>query len=163
MPKFQLDFGQAFRHIPRDFETDWKTIAMQLLKQFFTWWNGATWNTRFYTWRKGEFVGQDQYGNRYYRAKSAIPDSIPERRWVIYSGYSEASQVPPGWHGWIHHRVDNPPKDGDYRPREWEKPHHENFTGTSRPITRPVPSPWADGLQRPRPSIRPGGLSKSAQ
>lgn len=57
------------------------------MKQFFTWWNGATWNTRFYTWRKGEYVGSDQMGNRYYRAKSAMPNSIPERRWVMYAGY----------------------------------------------------------------------------
>ena len=104
---------------------------MLLLKQFFSWWNGATWNTRFYTWRKGERVGTDQYGNTYYRAKSALPDSIPERRWVIYKGYAEPSQVPPGWHGWMHHRVDTPPQDGDYTPREWERPHIENVTGSA--------------------------------
>ena len=117
---------------------------MQLLKQFFTWWNGATWNTRFYTWRKGEFVGKDQYGNRYYRAKSAIPDSIPERRWVIYSGYSEASQVPPGWHGWMHHRVDVAPVNENYKPREWQKPHQPNLTGTA-------------GAYRPKGSILSNG------
>jgi NADH:ubiquinone oxidoreductase subunit len=103
---------------------------MRLLKQFFTWWNGATWNTKFYTWRKGERVGQDDLGNIYYRAPSAIPDSIPERRWVIYSNYSEASQVPPGWHGWLHHRVDTLPSEENYQMREWEKPHQENLTGS---------------------------------
>ena len=46
---------------------------MLFLKQLFTWWNGQTLNTRFYTWRKGEQVGTDQAGNRYYRAKSALP------------------------------------------------------------------------------------------
>ena len=80
---------------------------MRILKLFFTWWNGANLNTRFFTWRKGEHVGTDQYGNTYYRAKSAIPDSIPERRWVIYAGYSEALasssrlarlDAPPGRH-----------------------------------------------------------------
>lgn len=104
---------------------------MKILKQFFTWWNGETWATRFYTWRKGEFVGQDDLGNKYYRAKSALPDSIPERRWVIYSGYSEASQIPPGWHGWMHHRVAAPPSSGSYKAREWEMPHQENLTGSS--------------------------------
>ena len=103
---------------------------MKFLKQFFTWWSGQTLNTRFYTWRKGEFVGRDELGNSYYRAPSAIPDSIPERRWVIYSGYSEASQVPPGWHGWMHHRTDTPPGAGQYTMREWEVPHLENQTGT---------------------------------
>jgi NADH:ubiquinone oxidoreductase subunit len=104
---------------------------MHLLKTFFTWWNGANWNVRFYTWRKGELVGTDGIGNKYYRAASALPESIPERRWVVYKGYTEPSQIPPGWHGWMHHRVDTPPEDGDYSPREWEKPHLENLTGSS--------------------------------
>jgi NADH:ubiquinone oxidoreductase subunit len=104
---------------------------MKFLKQLFTWWNGQTWATRFYTWRKGEFVGQDEQGNSYYRAKSALPEAIPERRWVIYSGYSEASQVPPGWHGWIHHRTATPPASGQYVAREWQKPHVENLTGSA--------------------------------
>jgi NADH:ubiquinone oxidoreductase subunit len=105
--------------------------VMTFMKQLLTWWNGQTLNTRFYTWRKGEFVGKDELGNSYYRSPSAIPDSIPERRWVIYSGYSEASQVPPGWHGWMHHRVDTPPSQEQYVAREWEKPHQENVTGSS--------------------------------
>jgi len=104
---------------------------MQFLKQLFTWWNGQTLNTRFYTWRKGTFVGQDEMGNSFYKAKSAIPDSIPERRWVIYKGYSEASQVGPGWHGWLHHRVDVAPSQESYEPREWEKSHQENLTGSA--------------------------------
>ena len=104
---------------------------MKILKQFFTWWNGETWGTRFYTWRKGEFVGQDEIGNKYYRAKSALPDSIPERRWVIYSGYSEASQIPSGWHGWMHHRVATPPSQQNYAAREWQLPHQENLTGSA--------------------------------
>ncbi len=104
---------------------------MKFLKQFFTWWSGQTIGTRFYTWRKGERVGQDEMGNTYYRAKSALPDSIPERRWVIYAGYSEASQVPPGWHGWMHHRVDTPPSQVEYKAREWQLPHQENLTGSA--------------------------------
>ncbi|MEO6607088.1 MAG: NADH:ubiquinone oxidoreductase subunit NDUFA12 [Aestuariivirga sp.] len=104
---------------------------MKFLKQFLTWWNGQTLGTRFYTWRKGEFMGHDELGNSYYRAKSAMPDSIPERRWVIYSGYSEASQVPPGWHGWMHHRTDVTPPQENYVAREWQKPHQENLTGSS--------------------------------
>ncbi|HEY4994735.1 MAG TPA: NADH:ubiquinone oxidoreductase subunit NDUFA12 [Aestuariivirga sp.] len=104
---------------------------MRLLKQFFTWWNGETLATRFYTWRKGNYVGQDDLGNRYYKAKSAVPGSIPERRWVIYKGYSEGSQVGPGWHGWLHHRTEVAPPQENYVPREWQKPHEENLTGTA--------------------------------
>ena len=121
---------------------------MRHLKQLFTWWNGATLNTRFYTWRKGEHVGTDGLGNRYYRAKSALPESIPERRWVIYAGYSEASQVPPGWHGWMHHRVDTPPTGNEFT-HEWQRPHQENLTGTAGAY-RPPGSIAAGGRPEPR-------------
>ncbi|WP_421695370.1 NADH:ubiquinone oxidoreductase subunit NDUFA12 [Aestuariivirga sp.] len=103
---------------------------MLFLKQLFTWWNGETLNTRLYTWRKGEYVGADAFGNKYYRAKSALPRSIKERRWVVYNGYSEASTIPPGWHGWMHHRDDVPPSEESYTPYEWQKPHLPNQTGT---------------------------------
>jgi NADH:ubiquinone oxidoreductase subunit len=104
---------------------------MEFLKQFFTWWNGQTLGTRFFTWRKGEFVGADEFGNKYYRAPSAIPASIPEHRWVIYKGYTEASSIPPGWHGWMHHTVDEPPTKSAYSPREWQAPHQPNLTGSA--------------------------------
>ena len=95
----------------------------QFLREFFTWWNGQTLGTRFWTWRKGEFVGEDEFGNRYYSEKNGA------RRWVIYNGVAEASAIPPGWHGWMHHRVDEPPKS--YEPREWQKAHEPNLTGTA--------------------------------
>ena len=38
---------------------------MSLLSQIFTWWNGQTIGTRFYTARNGELVGEDDQGNRY--------------------------------------------------------------------------------------------------
>jgi NADH:ubiquinone oxidoreductase subunit len=133
-------------------------FRMRFLKQFITWWNGATWNTLFYTWRKGERVGHDEYGNTYYRAPSAVPDSIPERRWVIYSGYSEASQIPPGWHGWMHHRVDTPPMTETYEAMPWQKPHTENFTGSAKAYHPPgsivggvAPKPAAADYQAWRP------------
>jgi NADH:ubiquinone oxidoreductase subunit len=103
----------------------------EFLKQFFTWWNGQTLGTRFFTWRKGEFVGEDEFGNKYYRAPSAIPDSISEHRWVIYNGYAEASAIPPGWYGWMHHRFDTPPAKDAYNRHEWEMPHQPNLTGTA--------------------------------
>lgn len=95
-----------------------------LLLQFFTWWNGATWGTRFFTWRKGEFVGTDEFGNSYYRERGG------KKRWVIYKDLAEASQIPSGWHGWMHHRVDTPPSEIEYTPRAWQKPHRANATGT---------------------------------
>ncbi|MEL6745799.1 MAG: NADH:ubiquinone oxidoreductase subunit NDUFA12, partial [Pseudomonadota bacterium] len=92
------------------------------LLQLFTWWNGQTLGTRFFTWRKGEKVGEDDEGNVYYQHG--------ERRWVIYNGLAEASRIPPGWHGWMHHRVDTPPSDETYTKREWEMGHQANMTGS---------------------------------
>ena len=113
--------------------------------QFFTWWNGQTLNTRFHTWRHGTKVGQDEFGNTYYQGGTF--DGRP-RRWVIYKGYSEASDIPPGWHGWMHHRTDTPPTDEKYAPREWQKPHQPNLTGTPKAY-RPQGSVLRSG-ERPR-------------
>lgn len=107
-----------------------KTLAV--LTKVFTWWNGQTLNTRFHTWRNGELVGSDETGNLYYRTKGGAIDKALgfERRWVIYNGYSEASTIPPGWYGWMNHTVDVPPTDEKYKPKEWQKPHQPNLTGT---------------------------------
>ncbi|MGB6117333.1 MAG: NADH:ubiquinone oxidoreductase subunit NDUFA12 [Mesorhizobium sp.] len=96
--------------------------------QFFTWWNGQTLGTRFSTWRFGTKVGEDEFGNVYYQGGKDSEGRT--RRWVIYKGYAEASSIPAGWHGWIHHRVDTPPSQEDYQPREWQKPFEANPTGT---------------------------------
>ena len=83
--------------------------------------------TRLYTWLRGEYVGSDSLGNRYYRAKGARGR---ERRWTIYSGTAEASRVPPQWHAWLHHTVGPPPAEGDALEHNWQKPHQPNATGT---------------------------------
>lgn len=82
--------------------------------------------TRFFTWRKGERVGEDVFGNVYYEERSG------NRRWVIYNGEADASSIPPGWHGWMHHRTDISPVDEDYEAHEWEMPHQPNPTGTAQ-------------------------------
>ncbi len=84
----------------------------------------ATFGTLLMTWWKGELVGDDQFGNRYYRDKAD-----PKRRWVIYKGEAEASKTPPEWHAWLHRTVDEPPL-GPRAPIAWEKEHIPNLTGT---------------------------------
>ena len=117
----------------------------QLLLEILTWWNRETLSLRLSTWWRGEFVGEDEFGNRYYRAPSRIPRSIRERRWVVYSGYAEPSTIPGAWHGWIHHTVDHPPTARAYVPYPWEKPHQPNLTGTAYAYRPPgsllVPDP----------------------
>lgn len=105
----------------------------QFFLQMFTWWNGQTIGTRFFTWRAGERVGEDEFGNVYYRSKGGKihPALGHERRWVIYKGEAEGSSVPPGWNGWLHHTVDVAPSQEAYVPREWQAPHQANMTGTA--------------------------------
>jgi NADH:ubiquinone oxidoreductase subunit len=110
--------------------------AAMSLKTFvlrtFTWWNGQTFGTQLWTALYGEFVGEDERGNRYYRTKGGKIDPTLgfERRWVIYNGYAEATTIGPGWHGWMHHTVDVPPTQEKVQPRPWWKPHLPNLTGT---------------------------------
>jgi NADH:ubiquinone oxidoreductase subunit len=118
----------------------------QFLIQFFTWWNGQTLGTRFHTWRKGERVGEDQFGNVYYQGGKDSEGRT--RRWVIYKDYAEASAIPPGWHGWMHHRTDLAPSQEDYRPHEWQKQHQPNLTGSAAAY-RPKGS-IANAGERPR-------------
>lgn len=84
--------------------------------------------TRFYTWLKGEEVGRDSFGNRYYQEKGK-PELYRRRRWVVYEGEVEASRVPPEWHSWLHYTADEPPP-AERPKRAWAKPHQPNLTGT---------------------------------
>ena len=108
----------------------WKDFLIEI----FAWWRGNTWGTRFWIARHGEYVGSDETGNRYYRARKGEKPGPNghERRMVVYAGgVAEASAIPPGWHGWMHYRTDVPPTEETYTPRTWQKPHQPNLTGTS--------------------------------
>ena len=89
----------------------------------------ATIATRLFTWLRGEAVGTDAFGNRYFREKG-VPEGRRRRRWVLYKGEAEASKVPPDWHAWLHHTVDRPPSLSPLPSQPWEKEHRPNMTGT---------------------------------
>lgn len=97
---------------------------MNIIKRVFTWWNGQTLNTQFFTWRHGVRVGEDEQGNIYYTTRNGA------RRWVIFNGESEASRVPADWHGWLHHTYEEAPTEKPLVHKAWEKPHQENMTGS---------------------------------
>lgn len=115
------------------------------LTKMFTWWNGSTIGTDVFTRRFGKKVGEDQFGNVYYEG-GVSTFGLP-RRWVIYKGYADATTIPPGWHGWMHHRTDTPPPQQNYKAREWEKPHNPNLTGTAAAY-RPQGSLAVEGKRR---------------
>jgi NADH:ubiquinone oxidoreductase subunit len=123
---------------------------MKILQRLFTWWNGQTYGTQVWTRLYGEFVGEDEFGNRYYRTKGGKIDPTLgiERRWVTYKGIAEPSTVPPSWFGWLHHTVDVPPTQDKATVYRWEKPHRPNLTGTSGAY-RPSGSTLAQG-RRPK-------------
>ena len=117
---------------------------LNTLLRSVTWWNGQTLGTQFYTWRKGERVGEDTQGNIFYQTRDR------KRRWVIFNGEAEASRVDPNWHGWLHHTFKEPPTESPLPKKAWEKPHHENLTGTALAyapagsLRRPVPEERRD-------------------
>jgi NADH:ubiquinone oxidoreductase subunit len=121
-----------------------------VLRAIFTWWYGATIGARLQIGRRAVFVGEDEFGNRYYEAKDTS-DSYDgrKRRFVIYQGYADASKVPPDWHGWLHHTFTEPPTTEPLKRRAWEKDYQPNLTGTV----------WA---WRPKGSIARGGVRQRA-
>jgi NADH:ubiquinone oxidoreductase subunit len=122
---------------------------MTFMMQFLTWWSGQTLGTRFHTWRHGEFVGEDSFGNKYYRTAGGKIDPALgiERRWVIFNGPTEASAVPPEWIGWLRNVTPFPPTQEAYKSKPWEKAWVPNQTGLPGAY-RPQGSTLAAG-QRP--------------
>lgn len=60
----------------------------------------------------GRLVGTDRLGNKYYENT----DELPLRdRWVDYktSMYYDASETEAGWHAWLAHLTDTPPRPED--------------------------------------------------
>jgi len=82
-----------------------------------------------FTFLRGQRAGKDSYGNKYYRGKPRAGQGR-ERRWVIYKGDTEASSIPPEWHGWLHYQTDVVPAEENPHRRNWQKPHQPNLTGT---------------------------------
>lgn len=115
---------------------------MRFLLRLLTWWNDQTLGTQVYTSRHGQKVGQDAEGNTYFQTRDG------KRRWVIYNGETEASRVPPDWHGWLHHTYADPPTALPLLHKPWEQPHQPNLTGTAAAWVPP------GSQRRPEPAAR---------
>ncbi|HEB80183.1 MAG TPA: NADH:ubiquinone oxidoreductase subunit NDUFA12 [Rhodospirillales bacterium] len=90
--------------------------------------------TILYTLLKGDLVGKDGFGNRYYRGAGAKLHGR-ERRWVIYKGKAEASKVPPEWRAWLHHTspepLPGPLNESADQVKPWRKEHLPNLSGAA--------------------------------
>lgn len=114
---------------------------MGILAKIFTWWNGATVGTSWFTRRHGQQVGHDDSGNLYFQHKSD-----PRRRWVIYAGANDGSRVPPGWQSWLRGTIDEIPEKALPPRRRFEQPPVANLTGSDL-AWRPSGSLRAQGVR----------------
>ena len=96
---------------------------LTLFKKIFTWWNQYTLGTKILTIFSGKFVGNDNFGNKYYESKSG-------KRWVIYKNEIDASKIPNEWYSWIHFTSNKIENNHDLKKYKWQKPHLPNQTGT---------------------------------
>jgi len=118
---------------------------MSILGKIFTWWDDATIGTAIGL-ASAKRIGEDANGCIYYEGKP-LPDGRL-RRFVRYKGANDASRVPPEWHGWLHHQVDDLPDTSMAPPRRWEKEAKPNLTGT-RAAYRPAGALEAGGKRAP--------------
>ena len=64
--------------------------------------------TNLYTLLFGKFVGSDELGNKY-NCNSKDFKSMQAKRWVIFKGETDPTNVPPHWHAWLHKTINKPP------------------------------------------------------
>jgi len=86
--------------------------------------------TLFHTWINGELVGTDEFGTRYFRARKKKRYGR-EQRWCLFKGKDDSSRVPPEWHAWLHHTVEEPLTHLSTEIKPWQKEHQANPTGTA--------------------------------
>jgi NADH:ubiquinone oxidoreductase subunit len=110
-----------------------------------------TFGTWLFTKMRGESVGTDAQGNRYFQDKRVI-EGRRRKRWVIYNGEAEASRVPPEWHIWLHYTTDTPPTVSKPIAQPWQKPHLPNLTGTPAAYHPPGSAVIESRDGKPKPS-----------
>ncbi len=107
------------------------------------------------------FVGQDQFGNRYYQRRRPDPWGRI-KRFVIYKNQTDASLIPPEYHGWMHYTVDEFPMPADVKTSFrafYQKPHRPNLSG-SRMAYRPTRAPATGDYQPWSPTKKPSQNNK---
>ena len=84
-----------------------------------------------YTIFRGNLVGKDQDGNKYY--KSNISHGVKkEKRWVLYKKDNDPTKLEPAWHSWLHHVIEEVPNFKTKKNFYWQKKISPNLTGTEK-------------------------------
>ena len=99
-------------------------MFVSIIRRIFGWWHVASIGTLLHTFFKGVKIGEDGLGNQYYVSKNG------DKRWVIFNGEIEATNIQPEWHAWLHKIVDHTPLEKPRNIKGWEKDHQPNQTGT---------------------------------
>lgn len=74
------------------------------------------------------FVGKDEFGNKYYLSKKNVNAFGQKKRYVLYGGNLEISNIPPMWHCWLHYMIDH--VDVKMQPHKWMVGYKCNQTGS---------------------------------
>ena len=98
---------------------------LTILKEIFTWWNRQTFTTKISILLYGKFVGEDEFGNKYYKSKN-------NKRWVIYKDEIDASKIPVEWYSWMHFLKNKIEDNHELKKYDWQKKHISNQTGTEK-------------------------------
>lgn len=81
----------------------------------------------------GELVGEDKYGNKYYKNNYYF---YGRNRWVVYNRDTfleyDGSMIPAEWHNWMHYVCDDPPTTNPRVSHRWMIDHKENLSGTNK-------------------------------
>ncbi|TPX34557.1 hypothetical protein SmJEL517_g02798 [Synchytrium microbalum] len=79
--------------------------------------------------RAGTLVGKDSFGNEYYEDKN---DVAGRDRWVMYAKWNyDPTQIPPEWHQWMQHVIDETPTKVPPIEPIYRQPYSESLTGTT--------------------------------
>ena len=99
---------------------------LTFIKEILTWWNRQTLGTRLHTFFSGKFVGEDEFGNKYYQNKKT------KKRWVIYKEEIEATKIPVEWYSWMHSIKNKIEETHVLKKYKWQINHSSNLTGTEK-------------------------------
>lgn len=64
-------------------------------------------------------VGEDAFFNKYYASKK-LDYLGRNKRFIVYKGESEPAKIPPMWHAWLHHMINEVPHINNF---PWQKNH----------------------------------------
>ena len=84
-----------------------------------------------YTIFRGNLVGKDYDGNKYYKSNISY-GTKKEKRWVLYKKDDDPTNIDPNWHAWLHHVVEDIPNSKKNKNYYWQKKISPNYTGTKK-------------------------------